>query len=1143
MGANGSKDNKTDPQNTSDTNKPTGMNLDPFENGKISNSTKQPQHSLQLVNIADLKKKGYTKEQILNAILEHILQFSSQAGPQSQPTYKPLKQDNLTTFTVGNFDDVVQHILESEPGCYFTRSEDKVKYIYSTFIRAVNFNPNSIFTEDVKSEVLQVLLSYFVSLLISPEVFDSSFKCEDDQDLFDLSSQVNTAFYELLKGEISESFLKVLFTEINEEDYPAIITPIFKRMLKDTRTCTLENVKQTLKALSVLTTLFKADRRLIRFFYNHPVFLPERVVNGNPTTGSSFQQTTILGCALALSSLPEENNTYISFFAEIGTLSQAKKTVDLLRERIHGIVETVHDILEFIIINDNRGKFKVAEWFYRIIEMNNDKQKMYSTGSSFSSEGFLLNFLSLLLQFCKSFLDDFEKIPQRLEKIDVMYLRERKIFDHLSLLNGNSNFYFPQHCVSESKPVPEKIKGDTNPEEEISSDDDENSKESKGQLKEQTSEDDQGEYEEKEFDEDHQADNEDEEEKQIEQSCLKESYTKVVSNNQKSDTNYLASPLKKPTMEKTSFTLLTELIFLTNHTLRLVLTQFQAYKKFTCRMENEKGSISGLLTPHFIKKMSKKYAYDIQYGNPQLWELLLRLLMVDGLYITYNHKHPISSLKVPDNVFDSLISTNNIKVSDANNRLAEKETEISDRVGIPSDMKSEEKVGMVPSYWAENIFQYSEIMLECREATLGAQAKCSKILTNFMLVALGSSGWVTNPHLKADYLDFLNNLLIKEEKILGEKKNNSDSYLFASILEDNFFIEKNLVNELISYYWQLGKMNTVHEMEKYSYRHRICQLMNRFTARKDKFPDSMVKSAIITLTKDSNSFPKFSSSLLQDITTLLDESLQKIRTCIEQQDLLANTNDLEMLLLGFSNRPEQDINIQQNKQTIKVSIKFLNSFSETLYLLTKLNNEAFDSEEMMEKLAHGLNYCVHQLLTKKTNPISLAKMRHLRFDPAELLKFICLLISNFKENERMLKTMIRDERSYDLKLYQEAILLLMHENRITDDELYNLQVVVEKLKLYIKEKEADDLFMSQIGEIPEEFVDPIMSSVMKDPVLLPTSGMVVDRTTILKHFLVDLTDPFNRKPLTKEMLQPQDQLKDQINNFFDEKLKAYKSKL
>ena len=48
----------------------------------------------------------------------------------------------------------------------------------------------------------------------------------------------------------------------------------------------------------------------------------------------------------------------------------------------------------------------------------------------------------------------------------------------------------------------------------------------------------------------------------------------------------------------------------------------------------------------------------------------------------------------------------------------------------------------------------------------------------------------------------------------------------------------------------------------------------------------------------------------------------------------------------------------------------------------------------------------------------------------------------------------------------------------------------------------------------------MMCELMEDPVLLPTSGNVMDRKHITRHLLSTPNDPFNRQPLTEEMLKP-----------------------
>ena len=40
-----------------------------------------------------------------------------------------------------------------------------------------------------------------------------------------------------------------------------------------------------------------------------------------------------------------------------------------------------------------------------------------------------------------------------------------------------------------------------------------------------------------------------------------------------------------------------------------------------------------------------------------------------------------------------------------------------------------------------------------------------------------------------------------------------------------------------------------------------------------------------------------------------------------------------------------------------------------------------------------------------------------------------------------------------------------------------------------------------LAHVPEDFLDPIMGELMRDPVVLPSSGKVVDRSTIARHIL------------------------------------------
>ena len=40
-----------------------------------------------------------------------------------------------------------------------------------------------------------------------------------------------------------------------------------------------------------------------------------------------------------------------------------------------------------------------------------------------------------------------------------------------------------------------------------------------------------------------------------------------------------------------------------------------------------------------------------------------------------------------------------------------------------------------------------------------------------------------------------------------------------------------------------------------------------------------------------------------------------------------------------------------------------------------------------------------------------------------------------------------------------------------------------------------------MGDVPEEFLDSLLGTVMNDPVILPNSQVTLDRTSIVRHLL------------------------------------------
>ena len=63
---------------------------------------------------------------------------------------------------------------------------------------------------------------------------------------------------------------------------------------------------------------------------------------------------------------------------------------------------------------------------------------------------------------------------------------------------------------------------------------------------------------------------------------------------------------------------------------------------------------------------------------------------------------------------------------------------------------------------------------------------------------------------------------------------------------------------------------------------------------------------------------------------------------------------------------------------------------------------------------------------------------------------------------------------------------------------------------------------------PEEFLDPLVGTLMSEPVLLPCSKTAMDRSTLERLLQTSTVDPFTRTPLRPEEVRPMPELQARI---------------
>lgn len=270
-------------------------------------------------------------------------------------------------------------------------------------------------------------------------------------------------------------------------------------------------------------------------------------------------------------------------------------------------------------------------------------------------------------------------------------------------------------------------------------------------------------------------------------------------------------------------------------------------------------------------------------------------------------------------------------------------------------------------------------------------------------------------------------------------------------------------------------------------------------------------------------FLRFVNLLMNDAVYLLDEALANMAKIKEMQTQREN-GDWDAL-------PAQER--QQNLgylQHIGMIAKFDNILGkDTINTIEKLTSRmmiVFTHATMVDRVAAMLNYFLMNLVGPNQKNFKVKDQKEYHFDPADTVLRICLIYTHLTGSSAFCLAVSQDGRSYRPELFTLAQDVLV---KIGGGALIAeiAQVAENVAQQALQHRATEDA----VQEAPEEYLDPIMSTLMLDPVTLPSSKQIVDRTTIARHLLSDQTDPFNRSPLTMDQIIPNVTLAKEIRDW------------
>eukprot|EP00898_Chlorokybus_atmophyticus_P007588 jgi/Chlat1/7830/Chrsp66S00575 len=426
----------------------------------------------------------------------------------------------------------------------------------------------------------------------------------------------------------------------------------------------------------------------------------------------------------------------------------------------------------------------------------------------------------------------------------------------------------------------------------------------------------------------------------------------------------------------------------------------------------------------------------------------------------------------------------------------------------------------LPEYFVEdmlNLVLY--ISASTRRSTSIFDAATLNDLTSFMIVFMGSPLYIKNPYLRAKMVEVLSYWL-------PEHCHPSLASITTALFEGHSLAVQCLVPNLLRIYVDIeftGSHTAFYD--KFSTRRHCSELLDYLWT----VPSHRQVWKQVAADNSGGFYVRFLNMLVNDGIYLLDESLKNLPKLKDLEREMADART--WAAQPVTTRAEREQDFSSTEHLVKWQMQMADYYIRMMQYTTTEITAPFLLPEMVDRVAEMLNYFLLQLAGPQRRDLKVQDPEKYNFRPKELLAMIAdiyLHLAVGDSNGSFPAAIARDGRSYRPENLPSAVSILKTLGLMSEAELLRLQ----ELGTRVQDCASSVMDVEQaMGEIPEEFTDPIQCTLMTDPVKLPTSGVICDRATIQRHLLSENRDPFNRAHLTADMLEPETELKARIDAF------------
>lgn len=337
------------------------------------------------------------------------------------------------------------------------------------------------------------------------------------------------------------------------------------------------------------------------------------------------------------------------------------------------------------------------------------------------------------------------------------------------------------------------------------------------------------------------------------------------------------------------------------------------------------------------------------------------------------------------------------------------------------------------------------------------------------------------------------------------------------------FIENNLLANLIVFYIDLEDLGEEDNFyDKNVARNNIINFINFICNKEPYIYGSQLKK--FSDSQDTK-YIRFLNLVINDLSLHFDDTFSTLKKIneYEKKDIFISITNKEIV---YRNKPDH-LTLYKKYKLAEVLVSVLKfMFSFTVVLSINSMNTIM-SDELGEKFCSQINYFLDELTNEKKRKNYNVKNKYdIAFQPLNFLQDIANTYLNCMNYNVFQDFMSKDSRSFSKKNIIFTANKLWSNHLLTEKDYKSLEKMAEDIEEKILSQEERD--------IPDEFCDPLMASEITNPVLLPGTETIMDKSVISRHLLTDLHNPFNRENLTMDELEKynnQDNVKLKIEEF------------